>query len=179
MSRSSSRKKPRNSSCVWNHFKEVEENEKKMNKCTLCLKFFSKQTSTTTLYVHLANVHQIELLDNRNEAAAESCSNSEDETPISQQARTSCRAKHGKKQQKLLDEKLLRFIISDLQAFNICESPEFSDLCTALDRKWTIPNSHTIRERLNDKYDLEKSVLKDLVSNTNSKLSFTTMDGIR
>jgi len=46
-------------------------------------------------------MHQIELLGNRNEAAAESCSNSEDETPISQQARTSCRAKHGKKTAKV------------------------------------------------------------------------------
>jgi len=57
--RSSSRKKPRNSSCVWNHFKEVEENQKKMNKCTLCLKFFSKQTSTTALYVHLVHIWQM------------------------------------------------------------------------------------------------------------------------
>ena len=168
---STKRKTPRNQSLVWRFFIEVTHEEKIMKKCIKCSKLYSKGTSNSTLYTHLANVHMINLNANNDNSQDES--EDDMEIPSNQEVSSSGR-KHGKLSQKRIDENFLKFLVTDMQAFNLCESPSFRVFTESLDSKWQMPNSHTIRERINTRFDHEKELVKKLARFADCKFSFTT-----
>ena len=148
-------KKQKNASLVWTHFKKDTEGR---NACVhdKCEKSYGATTATTALIIHLYNAHDIDLQEERKEFVIdrskkqkrgnESESNSEED-----EASNKCEAlkpsktqKYKNKTQKAINDKLLRFVVMDLQAFHVCSSQP-CDLVEMLDPKWTMPNSHTIR----------------------------------
>ena len=129
-----------------------------MKKCIKCPKLYSKGASNSTLYTHLANVHMINLNANNDNSQDES--EGDMEIPSNQEVSSSGR-KHGKLSQKRIDENFLKFLVTDMQAFNLCESPSFRVFTESLDSKWQMPNSHTIRERINTRFDCKFSFTTD------------------
>ena len=128
-------------------------------------------TASTNLIAHLMNAHNIKLIDN--ETVIQSPRNSSDEednaSPVTPKGQ-----KYGSDAQNRLSKYYLNFLIQDLQPFHLSQSKAFLQFCHALNPKYIVPNSQTMREQTNQSFVARKAeIIKDLSLNR-SLFNFTT-----
>jgi hypothetical protein len=156
----------RNVSSVWEYFEAKESFH--FCKYQNCTTKYSKGTSTTNMIYHLKNSHQIDLV-------IEPQSSSEEEEEItSNQNKVASNAKYGPVGQAKLNDLFIKFVVSDLQAFNIATSKPFLEFIYALNPKYNVPDRKTLSELINKKYEEKKKEIQHVVQKCSSKLSFTT-----
>ena len=81
---------------------------------------------------------------------------------------------YGQGRQKRINDLLVKFIVMDLQAFNIVMSQPFLDMIYELNPKYVVPDSKTIKELINQKFNEKKTNVSEMIQSTNSLLSYTS-----
>ena len=65
----------------------------------------------------------------------------------------------------MLDAKVVRFIIRDLQPLSVVDDPGFTELLHAFDPRYTLPSRRTVRDvLLPNVYSKTKDALKNILS---------------
>ena len=134
-------------------------------------------SGTTSMAYHLTK-HGIALKSENEES-----SSSEDDnvSKIAKLPRTSSSTsttsnpqKHSDHNQKKITDKLINFIVADYQAFNLVLSDEFIEYSKLLDPKYIVPDSHSIRFYVKQKYDSVKPEIIKILKTSESMKSLTS-----
>ena len=151
----------RNASHAHGHF-ELKDG-KQFCKIQSCQKSFSVSTSSTSLIYHLRNEHSIALIVDADDSEAQ-----DEDTIIDKNA------KYGAEKQKKINNLLIKFVIQDYQAFNICMSVPFCNFLKALNPKYVIPDRNTLKELINQTYISSKTEIIRKLNNCDTLKSFTS-----
>ena len=117
------------------------------------------------------NAHSIKLIDNETviNSPVNSSDEEDDESPVTLKGQ-----KYGTDAQNKFSKYYLNFLIQDLQPFHLSQGQAFLQFCHALNPKYKVPNSQTMRELTNQSFEArKKEIIKDLSSNK-SLFNFTT-----
>ena len=80
--------------------------------------------------------------------------------------------KFNESKQAQLNDLFVKFVVQDLQAFNIADS--LLQFIKALEFRFVVPNRQTLKELVKVAYTNKKVIVKELIKETESKKSFTT-----
>jgi hypothetical protein len=158
-------KRRRNASKIGSYFK-IEEGRK---KCTVenCNKDYALGTSSTSLIYHLRNEHEIRLIDDGE------VDDSEKENDSPSQS-FSAASKFSAKKQEQINEMLIKFIVNDFQPFNIPMSESFRNLLYALEPRYVLPDSKTVKQKVAEKYNKLQPAVETQIKKSDSLKSWTT-----
>ena len=84
---------------------------------------------------------------------------------------------YGKKNEEkvtYLIELLIRWIITDQQAFSFVENADFREFIKALDQRFQLPTRQSISESILDLYNYQKDLLHTLLMTMQNKFTITT-----
>ena len=151
--------KRRNKSVVWDYFKITGSPNKKVCQVENCNFKYSMSTANTSLSYHLRNAHNIITVE-----SVEDEENAADDENSGKKARIAEKAKHSCKKQKEIDELLVKFVVDDIQSFNLTSNETFLNLVSGLDKRYVVPNRDTIRDRIKIEYNISFKKIKDLLS---------------
>ena len=156
-------KRRRNASNVNVYFK-CGEDGKRHCVVTNCRSSYSINTATSSLMYHLTSEHDINLIDNGDEEE-----NIESITP-----QLILKSKFGVSKQKGMNDRLIKFVVDDLQAFNITMNETFIELVHGLEPKYIVPDSKTLKQMILDTYKTLKPKVENLLKTSDSAKSWTT-----
>lgn len=172
---------------VWNYFKKT--NNDKFVKCSLCFREFKYSGNTTNLKDHLQRKHSeiwsaaqgtVTVTDtNENDENQEQPSGSGQPAQKKRKTlknyfdRSSVYSEQSTKK-KNVDKMYVRMIALDMEPLRKGEHQGFQDFVKALDEKYEIPNTSTLKNKLlPEYYDLIKQKLLTVLTET-EHVSLTT-----
>jgi len=135
---------------IWDFINEIDNKR----YCKLCNKEYSRETGLTTIKGHFNRDHP--------------------NLAISQTNHIEPYGKKDKDKVEYLIELLIRWIITDQQAFSVVENTDFLTFITALDQRFQLPTRQSISESMLDLYDYQKKMLHTFLNTTQNKFAITT-----
>jgi hypothetical protein len=142
--------KRRKTDPVWAFIDDINNK----HTCKLCHKEYSKGTGITTIKGHFKHDHS--------------------DVPFLQ---TDLIEPYGKKDEEKvmhLIELLIRWIITDQQAFSVVENEDFCAFIKELDQKFRLPTRQSISESIIDLYNNQKQMLRTFLMTMQNKFTITT-----
>ena len=162
---SPSKRPRRNSSSVYDYFKVSDWKTHCLYKD--CFTSYSLQTASTNLIRHLANEHNINLID-----SATDVENENEDSSFKQSGPTN--SKLSPQKQREIDDLFLKFLVHDFQAFHLTMSQPFRDFLQAAAPKYILPDEKTLKQRVVEKYETLKPKVENLVTESDSLKSWTS-----
>lgn len=156
---SSSSSSTRQRSNVWTFFDKCPE---KKVRCKLCKSELADFNNTSSLLKHIKSKHPEEAKRIEEEKSQTTAKKPKmDQQTLQQATQHLLKYKQDAPRQKLLEEKLMRMIVKDMQPFSMVEDEGFKDLLHTLDPRFNIPCRTTLsRNHLKELYAKEVDALK-------------------
>src|SRR5436190_8163209 len=129
--------------------------DKTTRKCPSCGKIFKKSTGTSSIRSHLQN-HGILLVKAK-------------QTSLDNFVK-----RHSQKIQLEKTQKVVEWIVLDLQPFKVVEGEAFREMVSKLDPQYQVPSRETIKKAIMKSFEDRKTVVKNFIKNIPGKVALTT-----
>ena len=129
--------------------------DKATRKCSSCGKIFKKSTGTSSIRSHLQN-HGILLVKAK-------------QTSLDNFVK-----RHSQKIQSEKTQKVVEWIVLDLQPFKVVEGEAFREMVSKLDPQYQVPSRETIKKAIMKSFEDRKTVVKNFIKNIPGKVALTT-----
>lgn len=129
--------------------------DKATRKCPSCGKIFKKSTGTSSIRSHLQN-HGILLVKAK-------------QTSLDNFVK-----RHSQKIQLEKTQKVVEWIVLDLQPFKVVEGEAFREMVSKLDPQYQVPSRETIKNAIIKSFEDRKTVVKNFIKNIPGKVALTT-----
>jgi len=129
--------------------------DKTTRKCPSCGKIFKKSTGTSSIRSHLQN-HGILLVKAK-------------QTSLDNFVK-----RHSQKIQLEKTQKVVEWIVFDLQPFKVVEGEAFREMVSKLDPQYQVPSRETIKKAIIKSFEDRKTVVKNFIKNISGKVALTT-----
>ena len=129
--------------------------DKATRKCPSCGKIFKKSTGTSSIRSHLQN-HGILLVKTK-------------QTSLDNFVK-----RHSQKIQLEKTQKVVEWIVLDLQPFKVVKGEAFREMVSKLDPQYQVPSRETIKKAIIKSFEDRKTVVKNFIKNIPGKVALTT-----
>ncbi|CAG8631058.1 12343_t:CDS:2 [Ambispora gerdemannii] len=135
-----------------------------------CERTFTYHKTTSTIKIHLLSVHYItKTVIEKQQSSTSSIT----QTLLPKIISDTIKVSYSAKQQKEINQYLVKFIVETVQSLQLVEAPDFLNFCKKLDPKYKVPVTKTLKDEIDFAYYYTYDQVKEEINNSAEYVALT------